>query len=164
MYSISFYYVKWINMKPLNYIISTTVLYFILTIPIVILFMFFGVDKQELGGVETQKYSFFGFFLLVVILAPIIETLIAQVLPIELINKYFSIKNSLISILISAFLFAFMHFGYSIWYSLVIFPLGLLLANTYVIFKKRKESSFWVTAAIHSLRNLIGVISIFAFE
>ncbi|NBC58980.1 MAG: CPBP family intramembrane metalloprotease [Bacteroidetes bacterium] len=151
-------------MDILSYIITTTFLYFILTIPIGVFFVYFKIGNEELGGIVIENHSFFGLFFLTVIFTPILETLIAQVLPIELINRFFPNKNNLIPILISAFLFAVMHFAYSIWYSLVIFPLGLLLANTYVIFKKRKESSFWVTAAIHSLRNLIGIIIIFFFE
>ena len=51
------------------------------------------------------------------------------------------------------------HFGYSIWYSLLTFPMGILLAKTFIISQERKESSFWITTAVHSLRNLIGVIA-----
>ncbi len=124
--------------------------------------LYFEIDDNEIGGVDFEKYSFFGFFFLLVIFAPIFETLIGQVLPIKLTEKILRNKHKVIPMLISAILFSLMHFGYSIWYSLLTFPLGILLAKTYVIFQKRKESSFWVTAAVHSLRNLIAVISIYS--
>jgi len=37
--------------------------------------------------------------------------------------------------------------------------MGILLAKTFIISQERKESSFWITTAVHSLRNLIGVIA-----
>ncbi|MEE9361123.1 MAG: CPBP family intramembrane glutamic endopeptidase [Cellulophaga sp.] len=149
-------------MKPLNFILTTTSLNFILMIPIMLVLLYFEIDDNEIGGVDFEKYSFFGFFFLLVIFAPIFETLIGQVLPIKLTEKILRNKHKVIPMLISAILFSLMHFGYSIWYSLLTFPLGILLAKTYVIFQKRKESSFWVTAAVHSLRNLIAVISIYS--
>jgi len=53
-----------------------------------------------------------------------------------------------------------MHLGHSFWYSLLTLPTGMILAKTYILFQERKESSFWTTTAIHSLRNLIGAFAI----
>ena len=119
-----------------------------------------------LSSIEFSLYfledKFLGLFFLAVIFAPILETLIGQLIPIKLTQKVLRNKMNIIAVLVSAIIFSLGHFGYSIWYSLITFPLGLLLAKTYVIFQKRKESSFWVTTAVHSLRNLIGVISIYS--
>ena len=149
-------------MKPLSFILTTTFLNFIFMIPIIFVLVYFDIDDNEIGGIDIEKYSFLGFFFVAVIFAPIIETLIGQLIPIKLTQKILRDKLNIIAILISAIIFSLGHFGYSIWYSLITFPLGLLLAKTYVIFQKRRESSFWVTTAIHSLRNLIAVISIYS--
>ncbi|WP_421806462.1 type II CAAX prenyl endopeptidase Rce1 family protein [Flagellimonas sp.] len=130
-------------------------------IPIALVLLYLKIDDDEIGGIDVENYTFFGFFFLAVIFAPILETLIGQLLPIKIIQKLLRNKHNTIPMLISAILFSLMHFGYSIWYSLLTFPLGLLLAKTYIVFQKRKESSFWVTTAIHSLRNIIAVISIY---
>jgi hypothetical protein len=130
-------------------------------IPVIIVLDYFEVDDNDIGGIDIQKYSIRGFFFLAVILAPITETLIGQLIPIKLTQKILRNKLNIIPILISSILFSWAHYGYSIWYSFLTFPLGLLLAKTYVIFQKRKESSFWITTSLHSLRNLIAVISIY---
>jgi len=159
-----YHYSKWVKMNVYSYIIFTTLLYFLVSIPIILLFVYFDLDSHDLGGIDFQKHSLLGLFTLTVIIAPIIETLIAQVVPIELFSIIFKTKNKVLPVLTSALFFALMHYGYSIWYSIIILPLGLLLANTYVIFKKRNESSFWVTTAIHALRNFVGIIVIFFTE
>ena len=162
MQLIKAFYSKWRKMKPVSFILTTTFLNFILMIPIILVLIYFEIEENEIGGIDIEKYSFLGFFFLAVVFAPILETLIGQAFPIKLTQKILQNKLNIIPILISATLFELMHFGYSIWYSLLTFPLGLLLAETYMIFQKRKESSFWVTTAVHSLRNLIAVISIYS--
>lgn len=149
-------------MKPWSFIFVTTFLNFIFMAPIILVLTYFNIEDNNIGGIDNEKFSFLGFFFLAVIFAPIVETLIGQVLPIKLVKKLLSNKSNVIPVLVSAILFALMHFGYSIWYSLLTLPLGLLLAKTYVIFQTRKESSFWITTAVHSLRNFIGVIIIYS--
>jgi membrane protease YdiL (CAAX protease family) len=158
---ISKFYSSWQKMKPLSFILTTTFLNFILMIPIILILVYFEVDENEIGGIDIEKYSILGFFFLAVIFAPIVETLLGQLIPIKLTKKILSNKFNIVPILISAILFSAMHFGYSVWYSFLTFPLGLLLAKTYVVFQKRKESSFWITTSVHSLRNLIAFISIY---
>lgn len=149
-------------MKPFSFILTTTFLNFLLMIPIALVLIYFNIDDDEIGGIDAENYTFLGFFFLAVIFAPILETLIGQALPIRVTQKLLRNKLNIIPVLISALLFSSMHFGYSIWYSILTFPLGLLLAKTYIIFQKRKESGFWITTAIHSLRNIIAVISIYS--
>lgn len=154
-------YTKWLEMKPLNFILTTTFLNFILMIPINLVLTYLDIEHEEIGVTNIEKYSFFGFFS-AVIFAPIFETLINQLIPIKVMQKILRNKVNIIPILVSAIFFALMHLVYSIWYSLLMFPLGLLLAKTYLIFRKRKESSFWVTTAVHSLWNLIQVILLYS--
>ena len=148
-------------MKPLSFVFATTFFNFILMVPIFLVLTYLDISENEIGGIDPEKYSFWGLFFLAVIFAPIIETLFGQLLPIKITTKILNNKFKVIGVIVSAILFSLMHFGYSIWYSLLTFPMGILLAKTFIIFQERKESSFWITTAVHSLRNLIGVIAIY---
>lgn len=154
-------YLKWTNLKPLSFIFTTLFLNFILSIPIIFVFVFLDITEEEIGGIDLEKYSFWGFFFVAVVFAPPIETLTGQLLPIKLIQKFIGKKHNIIALVVSAIIFSLMHFGYSIWYSLITLPMGILLAQSYIIFQERKESSFWITTTVHSLRNLIAVFAIY---
>lgn len=145
-------------MQPLKYILVTTLFSIILTVPIAIGLKIFGIHEEEIGGPNLEKYGIVVTILLIVIIAPIIETFLGQVLPIFLTKRFLKPKTRLTGILISTILFSLMHMTHSIWYSLLIIPMAALLAMTYVIFQERQESSFWMTTSIHSLRNFIAVI------
>jgi membrane protease YdiL (CAAX protease family) len=148
-------------MKPLSFIFTTVILNFIILIPIIDFLTYFNISDNEIGGIDPINWSIWELFFLVVILAPPVETLVGQSFPIKLIQRIFGKRFNPIAFITSAIIFSLMHFGYSIWYCLIILPMGILLAQTFIIFQKRKESSFWVTTAVHSLRNLIAVIAIF---
>lgn len=149
-------------MKPLGFILTTTMISYVMMIPIIFFFVFLDIGEEQIGGFNTENIGFLAFFILIVIIAPPFETLTSQIIPIKVVQRLFNDKTEIVAILISSSIFAYLHSGYSIWYSLLIFPLGVILAKTYIIFQKRKESSFWVTTSVHSLRNLIATIAIYA--
>lgn len=153
-------YYKWQKMKPLVFIVTTTVFCFVLMLPIAFLLESFSINDSEIGGIDIEKRPIINLFIAVVIFAPIIETLFFQLIPIKLTQVIIGIKFEFIPILFSSLLFSLAHITYSFWYSLLTLPLAVLLAKTYLIFQKRKESSFLITTLIHSLRNLIGFIVI----
>jgi membrane protease YdiL (CAAX protease family) len=151
-------YERWTKLKPVKFTIVTTGLSMLLTIPIFILFDISGIKASEIGGPDIQKHGVIGMFLIGVILAPVIETLLAQVLPISLTQKFVKWNTKIISVFISTLLFSLGHLSYSLWYFILIIPTGSLLALTYIIFQERKESGFWMTFSVHSLKNLIAFI------
>jgi len=151
-------YHKWTDLKPLNFIIITTLLMLILTVPIGIIFEIINISDHEYGGVDFDKYGVFGLIFLALILAPILETLLSQQIPILLSQRFIKHSPNIIGITISTLIFSWMHLGYSIWYAIGVIPAGFVLANTYIVFQDRKESSFWMTSFLHSFRNLIPVI------
>lgn len=155
-------YSKWIKLNPFAFILITTILSFILIIPIDLILIIFDIGENTIGALNYENYSVLGLFISVVIIVPVTETFLGQVLPIKLTQKIIGNKRNTITVFISAILFSLMHFVYSPWYCLLMFPMGILLANTYIIFQKRQESSFWVTTGVHSLRNLIGIIAIYS--
>ena len=133
---------------------------FLSTVPIVVIYESIGITENEFGGSNIGNRGFFFIIFTALIFAPIIETLIAQQIPILLTQKFIKFSPNVVGIIISSIIFSWLHLSYSIWYAIGIIPTGLLLANTFIIFQKRKESSFWMTSFLHSFRNLIPVIFI----
>ncbi|NQU68084.1 MAG: CPBP family intramembrane metalloprotease [Candidatus Marinimicrobia bacterium] len=102
-------------------------------------------------------------FVLLVILAPLIETLMFQTIPISIV-KYFR-ANFTFQIFISFVLFAIAHFliGWQVGISAGTVA-GFYLAFTYAHWiRKSHLTAFWITALSHSIRNSIGFIFILIF-
>lgn len=150
-------YDDWTKLKPIKFTIVTFFLSMGFTAPIFIVFDILGIRDSEIGGPDMEKYGIIGILIIGVVLGPILETLLAQALPIYLTQKFVKWKTNVISVLISTLLFSLGHLGYSVWYFILIIPTGVLLALTYIIFQERKESSFWMTFSVHSLRNLVAI-------
>src|SRR5690606_3581013 len=152
------FYRKWANLKPLNFIFITTVLMIVLTVPISIVFDLLEISDNEFGGFDPSKYNTIALIFIVLILVPILETLLAQLIPITLTQSFIKKNPNRNGIIISTIIFSILHIGYSLWYAIAVIPAGFLLAYTFVLFQKRKESGFWVTSSVHSFRNLIPLI------
>ncbi len=97
-------------------------------------------------------------FFLVVVFAPIIETLIFQFLLYRLLNQM-RIKNTLIIVIIMSFAFSQAHW-YHWLYVVATFINGLFLNYYYVyIYKKKNELiAVLLTIALHSSYNLYGFL------
>ena len=96
------------------------------------------------------------FFFLAVGLIPFFETVIFQAFIIELVKwhqKRFRNSN-IYSIIASAIAFSLIHV-YSLTYVVVTFFIGLCLAYTYIIVRKRKQSPILMVTIVHASHNLI---------
>jgi hypothetical protein len=92
-------------------------------------------------------------WILVIVLAPILETLLIQYLPFWLMQKWSWTRNKYgLYILTSAIVFGLGH-TYSLRYMIFAFSLGLILGYTYFFYSKTPKTAFWSTTLIHSLRN-----------
>lgn len=146
------------RLSYVKYILFSITLELVLTIPFAVLFELMGINDQEVGGPQIDKLGIGGAITVAIILAPIIETLIGQMIPIKIIQKYIKWNTNKVAIIASSILFALGHISYSFWYFLLTLPMGFILSVTYIIFQKRKQSSFWTTAIIHAGRNSLAVI------
>ncbi|HEY8936275.1 MAG TPA: CPBP family intramembrane glutamic endopeptidase [Cyclobacteriaceae bacterium] len=144
-------------MKPINFIVLTTLLMFVFTMPLSFVLNTIGVKEKEIGSIDYNQYGLIETILLTAALAPLIETFLGQGLPIYLTQKFIKMRTNQVAVFISSIVFSLSHLGYSIWYFILIVPTGILLAMTYIVFQARKESSFWMTFSVHSLRNLIAI-------
>lgn len=104
--------------------------------------------KEELGPI--------GYPILLLVVAPLVETLIFKTLVINLSShllKRANVYSKKTPVLISAVLFALIH-TYNLTYVIVTFFAGLLFATLYVIMQKRKENAFLGVSVAHSSHNL----------
>lgn len=95
-------------------------------------------------------------FVLIVLIGPLVETAIFQYLPIKILEKL-GIKNNLIKIIASSFLFALLHF-YNPIYIVMTFISGLLLNKFYLESRTKSNFYFFLTALLHSMYNLYGCL------
>ncbi len=96
-----------------------------------------------------------GLFFIVCIITPLLETWVAQVLPISFFKRYFNTRTV---VFFSAAIFGLMHW-YSIAYMLNAFFMGLVLAGGYISWNKPHIiHPFWIICIVHGLRNLLAFI------
>lgn len=89
-----------------------------------------------------------------VLVAPLIETVIFQSLPIHLLIRI-RVPRIYIAV-VSAVFFGVCHDN-SLTYMVVIFVDGLFLAYAYLMYLPKPQSAFLVVSAIHMLNNIIAV-------
>ena len=102
---------------------------------------------------EINSYELFVQFFLLMLIAPLFETLIFQVIIIEGLHKFKFIPSAII-VLISAVFFAVAH-HYNIIYMLAVFPVGFIFSYYYFILREDKYIAFLSVCALHSGTNLI---------
>jgi membrane protease YdiL (CAAX protease family) len=111
-------------------------------------------DNSSLDGLEGV-----GLFIVVVILAPLLESLLFQFIIIEaiiLIFSYLKIKqDEVVAVIISSIFFSLTH-TYSHFYLFISFIGGLILGSFYIFAKNKKGMNGFLTVFIvHSFSNLI---------
>jgi len=95
---------------------------------------------------------------IIVILAPIIETLVFQYLPNKLLNKL-GVKNEFLLVFIPAMIFGLVHFYFWL-YAISAFVGGILLNFLYLYIKNKNQIyvSLLIVFLFHSFYNLYGYL------
>lgn len=116
-------------------------------------------NPSEINDLKDEGLGIFVF--IIIIVGPFIETIIWQTLPINFVQyvlNRFTNKLALVPILISALLFGISHL-YSFPYVILMSFRGMIYAWFFVIIQNRSENATLVVFVIHSLNNLILMIS-----
>lgn len=117
----------------------------------------------DFGENPMKDKSAENIFFLVVIVAPIFETLLFNVLPIKAIQ--FFIKNKLVIVLLSSLGFASIH-TYSIVYLIMTYFGAIGLNTFYLVIEEKKGflNAIGLTVLLHSIYNLFGFLLIEVFH
>ncbi|MFA8299312.1 MAG: type II CAAX prenyl endopeptidase Rce1 family protein [Hyphomicrobiales bacterium] len=113
-------------------------------------------DVPEIN--EFKENGLVAFFFIAVLIVPVYETLIFQYIPIKATK--FVLKNQkqqlqiLSAIILSSLLFSLSHW-YNITYIITTFLGGIILAYSFILSYKRKESPILNVFIIHSIYNAI---------
>lgn len=152
---ISYYIHKYKDCWLINFIISIILLLLINTI-----FNLIGVDFY-VEGRDDQPFSLL--FFQAILLAPLLETLFFQVLPIEFVKVISKDRDSkaiyTVKILVSAISFSLVHL-YSLGYFLFAFICGVVFAYNYIVYRYSRSpfESFLLVSLLHATYNLISFI------
>lgn len=128
-------------------------------LPLLLLPFFFMFNIQSMEGVELNEKNFALDFLLVVIVAPLIETFLFQTIFFWILTKISFFRERLyLIVIISSFFFGIAH-GYSQIYIAYGFIGGLIFGYSYVVYNRKPCLAFKIVMSIHSTRNLIALIA-----
>ena len=153
----------WKNLAPIPFTIHSTWLSIIISMPFAMALELLGVSEDQVGGPFDilQEIGIPATIFLAVVIAPIIETFICQMIPIRLIYLFKGRYNMVLALLVSSVFFAAGHAGYSFWYALLIFPMGLILGYAYILWYEKNGPAFLVTTGIHALRNGLALAALY---
>lgn len=110
----------------------------------------------SLSNKEMKDFSIPIIFTSMVLVAPVLETLLGQMAPIELLRRFKKIGKSAVCIAVSALVFAIGH-SHSWVYIVVMIVPGILLAGYYWYIRSHdgRTSAFLWVMALHAAVNLV---------
>ncbi|GKU25223.1 CPBP family glutamic-type intramembrane protease [Clostridium folliculivorans] len=147
------------RLSTFKFTVAMVLATYLVQLPFIPLYNLYEKYIGPMGGSSSLKASsLVTQIIFASIIAPLFETLISQCAVIEILNciEIFKEKKIIIAI-ISAFLFAIGH-TYSFLYVFYTFIIGLILAYSYLTYKEKSYSAFWVVFWIHCIRNTISTI------
>ncbi len=153
------FYQYWTQLTYFRYLLFSLLLIIMATLPFVVLFDLLEISDNNIDGPKSILDNIYTAIIFGVIIAPIFETLIGQMLPIKIIQRYIKWNTNKLALIFSTIIFGLGHLSYSFWYFFLILPMGFVLAVTYLTFQKRKQSSFWTTTLLHSIRNALALFA-----
>lgn len=106
--------------------------------------------------VSIEDLPRFAQFFLAIIIGPLIETALVQVIPNKILRSL-KISNLVILILIPSILFAAAHTYHNLYVAMTFFS-GMVLNYFYIESQKMSKYPFLLTALLHALYNLYGFL------
>lgn len=126
-----------------------------------ILNFFFGISFSSSNDFESINKQSLSYFFYGVIFAPLLETAVFQKIGIGFFRVF--IKNNLVCVIISAFIFGLIHLNGAAKIILITTG-GIYLGLLYTILKRKRLNAFWLTVLFHSIWNLFAFTMRFFFE
>jgi membrane protease YdiL (CAAX protease family) len=151
--------------KKINKLIhdkNIVIIFFLfLAVHILSTLVFYCMSKDvAIAQNPLEKKTEFEKILIILIIAPIIETLTLNLLPIKIFKKI--IKSNLITIILTSSIFAFMHY-YSFLSILKSFVSGIIYNGFFLVVETKYQvliKAILLTILLHSFYNLFGFLII----
>lgn len=117
---------------------------------------YFNYSNVHENGLSSLSIT--GKFFMIVVLAPIIETVIFQYIPNEILEGS-NLESYFLKIIIPSLLFSLAHIYHPI-YMLMTFIAGIMLNKFYIDTKRQTRLFFILTILLHAMYNLYGYLFI----
>lgn len=126
-------------------------------------YFFNYINDKYFHYYHSNENGFEGFsiaikFLIIVIIAPIIETAIFNLLPNRVLYRL-GITNKFLLVVIPSIIFSLFHL-YHLIYGLMALMGGIIMNWYFISFDKKLKLSFWSVTLLHSSYNLYGFVFI----
>ena len=139
-----------------RFLIEATLVALFLRIPVVWLGVPIVGDDTRTAYDWLADYSALELALLAILLGPILETAFAQWMPISLGRRFF--QRDSYAVLLSAWIFGWLHYSQGALLVLIMFTTGLVLAWTFLVWRERGLwQAFLMTFAVHALLNSVAL-------
>lgn len=150
---------KWLSLKPPLFSIVTGTLTIMLQITVIVMLgLIIGWDSIGNSAIEELPWPAMVFTAL--FLAPLLETLLAQTVPILITSRFTSDVRVIVGI--SALIFSALHLGNSPIYPLFVLLSGIVYAYGYLHLLRTNRSGYWPIAWAHAIHNGWAVLWIVA--
>jgi membrane protease YdiL (CAAX protease family) len=141
---------KWLRSISLPWLIlAGLVSSYVIVLPVALFETIIGAPQLDSG--PSLYGNWIGTFIIACIVAPLLETLMFQWLPIRAV-QYVSRKSRWSAIMLSAIAFSVAHW-YNGYYVIFAFLVGLVFAYSFIICDQAGKRPFLSVCLIHALRN-----------
>ena len=140
----------------LRFLLEATLVALLLRIPVVFLGVPVVGEDARTAYDWLAEYSVAELIVIAIVVGPILETALAQWVPIALGRRLF--RRDSYAVLMSAWIFGWLHFNQGALLVLIMFTSGLVLAWTFVVWRERGLwQAFAMTFGVHALLNSIAL-------
>ncbi len=159
---ISSYFRRIANYSTIRFILEVTALAFVsrflIVLPVVIILSLFGVD---MGSPNIERLDLENNFtetvIFAVIVAPFVETLLFQLLPLKVL-KFFRVPLYM-AVFFTTLIFAYVHLDDGLINFIGMIPIGSLFVWSFVVREKKSLfNAIFSVFIIHSLTNLLATV------
>lgn len=141
-----------------RFLLEATAIALLLRIPVVFLGSpVVGTDARTAYD-WLNEYAVAELLLIAVLIGPIMETVVAQWAPVAIARRL--VPRDSFAVLLSAWIFGWLHFTQGALLVLIMFTTGLVLAWTFVVWRER---GLWqaiaMTTGVHALLNSVALVA-----
>ena len=141
-----------------RFLFEATFVALLLRIPVVWIGVPFVGQDARTAYDWLNEYGIAELVLIAIVIGPMVETAVAQWLPVSLGRRLFHSDGY--AVLLSAWLFGWLHYSQGVLLVLIMFTTGLVLAWTFVVWRERGLwQAFLMTTGVHAALNAVALVA-----